>query len=727
MPPVLTLPPNQTVIATSLSGATDPGAFAATATDPGPGIDRISIVYAVPINGSLTQIPTSYVFPIGTTTVTAIAEDMYGNYVYGSFTVTVEAYVVTSTADDGSAGTLRDAINQVNAGNFKVIDFSISGTGVQTINLTSQLPTLTASGVSINGSSQGGSGNTKRLIELNGSGAGSGRDGLLLQGSNDIVSGLIIENFSGNGIEVEGSNTTIGGTTAGAGNIISGNTNDGVLLDSTASGVSVQGNYIGVNVGGNTALANGSNGVEVQGTGNSIGGSSGSRNLISGNIKDGIKIDSGGSGNLVLGNAIGVNTYDSAVLGNSGNGIEVAGNSNTIGASYAVAPNEISGNTSDGVLLDSSSSGNVVLGNYIGTNHAGLIAMANKVGIEDAGSSNTLGGSVLGARNVISGNSGDGVLLDSTARAETIAGNYIGVNVGGNTALANGSNGVEVQGTANIIGGNSVANYYARNFISGNKSDGVLLDSGSSGNQLLGNFIGVGVSGTNGVGNVANAIEIAGSSNTIGGTLAGYRNVVSGSGNDGVLIDITGVNNLLQGNFVGTDYTGKNPVANSGNGIEIAGNKNVVGGTASGAGNVISGNSKSGVLVSGSSGDTVSRNSIFANVGLGISLASGANNNRVAPSLSSATISGSTLTVQGSFTAATANVSYVLEFFANVSNDPEGKIYLGSLTVTPKSTGTQNFTFTTTTTVTGTYPLITATLTDNTGDTSSYSNGVTAS
>jgi hypothetical protein len=83
--PVLTLPPNQTVTATSPSGSTDPGAFTATATDPGPGIDSIRIVYEV---GS-SQIPTTYVFPIGTTTVTAFAEDDYGNYTAASFTVQV--------------------------------------------------------------------------------------------------------------------------------------------------------------------------------------------------------------------------------------------------------------------------------------------------------------------------------------------------------------------------------------------------------------------------------------------------------------------------------------------------------------------------------------------------------------------------------------------------------------------------------------------------------------
>jgi hypothetical protein len=88
VPPVLTLPPNQTVTTASPSGATDPGAFTATATDPGPGIDAIRIVYEVGPN----QIPTSYVFPVGTTTVTAFAEDMYGNYTYASFTVQVDLF-----------------------------------------------------------------------------------------------------------------------------------------------------------------------------------------------------------------------------------------------------------------------------------------------------------------------------------------------------------------------------------------------------------------------------------------------------------------------------------------------------------------------------------------------------------------------------------------------------------------------------------------------------------
>jgi hypothetical protein len=82
------------------------------------------------------------------------------------------------------------------------------------------------------------------------------------------------------------------------------------------------------------------------------------------------------------------------------------------------------------------------------------------------------------------------------------------------------------------------------------------------------------------------------------------------------------------------------------------------------------------------------------------------------------------LDIKGGFAATTTNISYVLEFFANPSGDAEGKIYLGSLTVTPTKTGMQYFTFSTTTSVTGTNRLITATLTDASGNTSAFANGV---
>jgi hypothetical protein len=137
------------------------------------------------------------------------------------------------------------------------------------------------------------------------------------------------------------------------------------------------------------------------------------------------------------------------------------------------------------------------------------------------------------------------------------------------------------------------------------------------------------------------------------------------------------------------------------------------------------------VLVSAGNGNMIRRNTIYANgpshTGPGIVLAPGANNNLAAPTISTATLNGAVLTVTGTYNAPTASVPYILEFFASPAGDAEGKVYVGKLTVTPTSTGTRSFTFTVTTSVTGTNPLITATLTDAANDTSAFSNGVTAS
>jgi hypothetical protein len=186
----------------------------------------------------------------------------------------------------------------------------------------------------------------------------------------------------------------------------------------------------------------------------------------------------------------------------------------------------------------------------------------------------------------------------------------------------------------------------------------------------------------------------------------------------------------VQGNYVGTDNSGTAALANGAYGVSIAGNNNTIGGTIPAASNSIAFNKSGGVQVSAGSGDTIRHNAIFANgpstSGPGITLAAGTNNSLVAPTLSTATLSGTTLTVTGTFVEPTANVPYVLEFFVSPAGDPEGKIFVGSKTVTPTSTGTQSFTFIVSTTAASSTTLITATLTDNLGDTSAFSGGVTS-
>jgi hypothetical protein len=186
----------------------------------------------------------------------------------------------------------------------------------------------------------------------------------------------------------------------------------------------------------------------------------------------------------------------------------------------------------------------------------------------------------------------------------------------------------------------------------------------------------------------------------------------------------------VQGNFIGTNAAGTAALGNNAVGIDVLASDNTIGGSVAAAGNTIAHNADEGVLVYTGNGNTIRHDSIFANglngQGPGIYLHGNANNNQAAPVLTHAHFNGMRLKVKGSFTAPKANVSYVLEFFANPSGDAEGKISLGSKVVTPTTTGAIKFAFKIHTSVPRTYPLITATLTDAAGDTSEFSNGVSA-
>jgi titin len=557
--------------------------------------------------------------------------------------------------------------------------------------------------------------------------AGNSDEGLDLSGQdNEALGNFIGTDVTGKvalpnsiGVEMADSNDTVGGTASGAGNVISGNSNQGVLFDRFTYGNQVVGNYIGINAAGTTALAN-SIGIEDAGNHNTLGGTtSAARNIISGNSSDGVLLTSTAIGNQVLGDYIGTNAAGKAAVANSV-GVELVDSNSTIGGTASGAGNLISGNRNQGVLIDSSSSDNQVLGNFIGTNAAGNAALGNDIGVEMVSSNNTIGGTASGAGNLISGNSQVGVFINIFGTGNQVLGNSIGTNAAGKAAVANNV-GVEVAGSSNTVGGATAG---SRNVISGNTGYGIKFDATASGVLVAANYVGTNSSGklavANGIG-----IEIDGSFNTIGGTTSATRNLISGNSNQGLLI--YGSDTQVMGNSIGTDSANVAELPNA-LGIEVQGNNNTIGGSVAAAGNAINFNKKGGVLVSTGTWNTISQNSIFANgsaqKGPGITLSGGANNSRAAPKIISATLSGNTLTVTGTFTATTANASYVLEFFANSSGDAEGRYYLGSLTVTPTSTGTQSFTFTATDKVSGVYLLVTATLTDPSGNTSAFANGV---
>ena len=273
----------------------------------------------------------------------------------------------------------------------------------------------------------------------------------------------------------------------------------------------VEGNYIGTDVSGNNPLPNGTVGVAIEDVnGNTIGGTAaGAGNVISGNSASGslneaggVSISGGSTSNVIQGNDIGTNASGNSPLPNTGIGVLIdSSNANTVGGAAPGAGNIISGNASVGVKitnLAASNGGvnsNVVQGNYIGTNASSADNLGNHnqgVVIDYGSDGNTVGGTATGDRNVISGNGEAGVVLSTGAtgiavNSNVVQGNLIGTNVNGTGALANGSNGLEIIGSNdNTVGGAAAG---AGNTISGNTGSGVSITASSTENVVQGNDI----------------------------------------------------------------------------------------------------------------------------------------------------------------------------------------------------------------------------------------------
>jgi hypothetical protein len=583
----------------------------------------------------------------------------------------------------------------------------------------------------------------------------------------------IANKFHGVEIFNKASGNLIGGMGKTA-NVIAGNGGDGVYIANAGTmGNVVQGNFIGTDKRGMMALGNGGHGVELAlGTSsNTIGGTTtGAGNVISGNAKDGVLLAGDdlvlSTFDLVQGNFIGTDKTGTTTvdptgkrLGNGGYGVEIAAvSANTIGGTTAGAGNVISGN---GVTMSAATakagvriagdakvaaSGNLVQGNFIGTNKAGTATVdsagnllgngTDGIDVVGGATANTIGGTAAGAGNTISGNGTalftgntmDGVLLSGAGtKANVVQGNTIGTDKTGAMAfdsagnpLGNGGNGVAILSGAstNTIGGTASG---AGNTISGNGSTGVSLSgSGTTGNLVLGNTIGTDRTGTmivdangNPLSNGGDGVDVAGSAtaNTIGGTTAAAANIVGGNTGAGLLLSGAGTtSNVVQGNFIGTDGSGTLALSNGGDGIDLVSGAagNTIGGTVAGAGNTIAYNVGVGVVVGSSPADSTTTgngilgNSIFANA-LGIDLGNdgvtpndpmnpdiGPNKWQNYPVLGSAVSSGGTTTITGTLDSA-LSTTFRIEFFDNVAADPtgygQGQTYLGFLMVMTDSMG----------------------------------------
>jgi len=125
-----------------------------------------------------------------------------------------------------------------------------------------------------------------------------------------------------------------------------------------------------------------------------------------------------------------------------------------------------------GIDLDAGSAGSIVSASRVGINAAGAGAGANGMGIAVRS-----GGDVIGPGNVVSGNLGAGVMVAAGVTAARITATFIGTNAAGAAALANGGDGISIEGSGVTVGGAALAD---GNVISGNGADGILVSGASA-------------------------------------------------------------------------------------------------------------------------------------------------------------------------------------------------------------------------------------------------------
>ena len=580
---------------------------------------------------------------------------------------------VKNTNDNGP-DSLRAAIMTANTDNTvggDTIQFAIGGSGTQTIALQTALPAILGK-IQITGPTF-----------VQGSIDGYGPPQIVIDGTNAGAGadGLTLlgpggSTISGLAIVNFGSGTNGGGR--------------GILVNDGGGDTFTQ-DYLGIDPDGTTPKGN-VVGIELKSPNNMVGNSLSSSvlqvpNLISGNKGDGILIDgAGASNNLIQANRIGTDVSGEFSVSNL-RGVTIASASNnTIGGTAAGAGNLISGNdvgpnfnTGIGINFTGTSSNNVVQGNLIGTDITGKKAVNNIYGIyfgTVGGSANTdsIANTTIGGPVAGAGNviSGNEIGISGFVTDSTIAGNKIGTDVSGTSAIGNGY-GVYLGASGTTIGGTSAGAGNLVEFSGSIGTGGTGLDLTGVNDLVQGNFV------------VSNAVGISLHANdtTIGGVIPGSANIISGNSGSGIVLDSNG-GNMIQGNVIGGG------LGNGGNGISVdlaapSGSatptlplplNDTIGGLVAGGLNYITNNKGAGVAVSNSLGPyfglSIRGNDISGNGELGISL--GATTGVPTPgtlAITSATSTASTSTIYGVL-GGTPGQTYLVDLYNNSVADASG-------------------------------------------------------
>ncbi|QNI84805.1 putative galacturonase [Synechococcus sp. PROS-7-1] len=372
-----------------------------------------------------------------------------------------------------------------------------------------------------------------------------------------------------NGILINASNRNlIGGTLSGGnnptkedttppplGNLISGNTGNGVLIRDGAEGNSLSGNFIGTTATGNVKLGNKADGVAILNADNNrlLGCQLESSpfiyyNVVSGNEGNGVRITNSDN-STIHANFFGLAANNLDSLGNGLNGALIEGDSNNTQYGGVIPLGNVnSGNSLNGIEVKDTASGFITFNTFAGTTAFGGIAPNQRNGMlfTSSGGDNTI------RTNVIGGNIENGIHITGSAADITVDPNIIGLNTAGNSATytypsgeivsyANGLDGIRVDGNAENI---SIAGTYRsvipQNTISNNNGYGI---------NVLGNAKQVQIANTAiGTGSLTERVE-----EQFGNTLGGI--FVGGNTNDINLGDPTGSENVLIANNLGSGLT----------------------------------------------------------------------------------------------------------------------------------------------------------------------------
>lgn len=389
------------------------------------------------------------------------------------------------------------------------------------------------------------------------------------------------------------------------GNLVSGNGQNGILIDTGSRNNVLSGNFTGTTADGNSPLGNTLDGIAINGADdNALIGCTIVENpfvyynVVSGNGANGLHITD--SKNItVQANFFGVGADNTTIVGNALDGILVDGSSQDVQVGGVIPLGNVSGgNGANGIEVRDTVSGFTTFNTF-----GGLLAFKGAAPNGNDGLLITAtGGNQTVQTNVLSGNLHDGIEIGGDAWGVTVDPNIVGLNTTGESLLANGANGIEINGTAhgNVVGGHQDS-VIPRNIFSGNAGYGIAIVGQAHDNQVFNSFVGTDTKGQSAMGNQLGGILVGGTAtnNTIGDVPSAPTRsnavLVSGNSGDGIVLESGTSFTQILNNVIGYDHAGEPVLPNGGAPITVNGSTN----------DTISGNQVFACFAAGTRIDTV--------------------------------------------------------------------------------------------------------------------------